>query len=1430
MKLEIENVLDNIQAIVYSIKVDENLNYELVYCNSQFEKTLGYKAQEFFNNKELLKNKIHPDDWNEFITNQNLIFENKEICKSIFRIKPKNSDSYLWIENKITPEFENGKISEFVGIASDITKFKNVDNIIKFDEDKLLDIYDNVPEILFHLAVEHKNDSLNFRFVEVNSSFYEATGLIVSQVLGKNVKEVIPQPSLDVVLTKYEESINTKSKVIWEEVSEYPSGIKYAEVQIKPYFNENNICTSILGIAFDRTKQKLIEIENTKLLNQLEEAQSISKIGSWELDLIKNELMWSKENYNIFEINPNKFVASYEAFLDLVHPEDRDFVNKAYINSVANKTPYNIEHRLLFPDGRIKYINEICETFYDELDKPIRSIGTTQDITKNKSILLNNELLQQQLEEAQSITKIGSWEYNIITEELIWSKETYILFEINQTEFSPSYDAFLALVHPEDRELVNNAFYESLKNKTSYNITQRLLYNDGRIKYIDGICEHFYNGNGDPIRSVGTNQDVTEQYLLKKELEETENKYTNLFETSPIGIFKSNRDGKILNVNSSFIKILGYESVDEILKLNMNDIYFEKEKRETVIKEHISKGFAEDIEVQFQRKDGLPIWVMMNGKIEYINNLPHEFNGFIIDITKRKNAEKEQKKLLSLVENSTDIIAISSLNGNLEYLNTYGKEILELQPHEVRSKNITFLFNNDHLIQFKNEMLTSIIQQGMWKGELHFTTYKSKNEIPIEMNAFLIRDMISNIPTSIAFICKNIINRVLRQNIIKESEHNLENIFEFAPIALVITSINDGIVIKANTKCLKMFEIERDEYYGKQTLIFYTSENDRQLLINKVLGGETVVNYELELQTFKKQKFTTLISIKKILIYNEEMLISSFIDISTLKKVESQLRENEAKFKGFLNSTPDAMIVVNKEGKIILANTQVTKMLGYTENELLYSSIEMLIPQRYHQNHSGNMNSFFASPKLREMGVGLELYAKLKNGYEIPVEISLNHFKIDEETVVICALRDITGRKYADKKMLEQAELLDKAKDAILTLSLNDEISFWNKGAEKIYGWKREESIGKNQLELLCHNTCFDIHEVAKQHTLNTGVWVGEIVHESKNGKEIVIESHWSLVKDIEGNPISFLVINTNVTEKKQLEKQMLRSQRIDSIGTLAGGIAHDLNNILSPIMMSIDLLQRKYNDEDGNKILEIISSGAKRASDLVKQVLSFARGVEGERTMTQLKHLVNEVEKIVKETFPKSITINTKVAKNLWSISADSTQIQQTLLNLCVNARDAMVNGGKITIEVENIYLDEQFTKVHQDVNTGPYIVLSVIDNGSGMPPEVIERIFEPFYTTKEFGKGTGLGLATVNSIVKSHGGVINVYSEIGKGTSFRVYLPAEESEQVLLERPKELLPYGNGELILVVDDESSILQITQSTLEIFGYQVLTTLKTVKR
>jgi PAS domain S-box-containing protein len=416
---------------------------------------------------------------------------------------------------------------------------------------------------------------------------------------------------------------------------------------------------------------------------------------------------------------------------------------------------------------------------------------------------------------------------------------------------------------------------------------------------------------------------------------------------------------------------------------------------------------------------------------------------------------------------------------------------------------------------------------------------------------------------------------------------------------------------------------------------------------------------------------------------------------------------------------------------------------------------------------------------------------------------------------------DVTERKRTEERLREQADIIERAQDAVIMRDFtSDLITVWNSGAERLYGWSAKEAIGRPMEELIFAESN-DRKALLKQ-LISSGEFHGEIKHRAKDGREVIVDSRATLIRNDDGTPRAVLGINTDITEKKKVEKHLLHTQRLESIGTLASGVAHDLNNILVPILMAVPILRNDPTPEESENFLNTIESSAARGADIVRQVLTFARGAAGDRVLLQPIYLLEEIAKIAKQTFPKTVRLRTSYAEDLRLVEGDPTQLHQVLLNLCLNARDAMPEGGTLSLTAENFDVDEQYATMTPGLKAGPHVLISVIDTGTGIAQDIVEKIFDPFFTTKETGKGTGLGLSSALGIVRSHAGVIKVYSA-ANGTTFRVFLPSAAGVFHADETKAQMdVPTGHGETILVVDDELAIREVAKVVLSKSGYKVL--------
>jgi PAS domain S-box-containing protein len=414
-------------------------------------------------------------------------------------------------------------------------------------------------------------------------------------------------------------------------------------------------------------------------------------------------------------------------------------------------------------------------------------------------------------------------------------------------------------------------------------------------------------------------------------------------------------------------------------------------------------------------------------------------------------------------------------------------------------------------------------------------------------------------------------------------------------------------------------------------------------------------------------------------------------------------------------------------------------------------------------------------------------------------------------------------RRHMLAKIREQAALIDKARDAIVVTDLTGQVTYANPRATQLYAFNAAEltlpAAGNDWLGM--DPAAF---AEARRVVLAQGEWSGELRQRGRDGTPFLVESRWTLIRDERGQPKELLLINTDITEKKRLEEQFLRAQRLEAVGALASGMAHDLNNVLSPVLMGVQLLKRKQSDEETQRMLEVMESHAHRGADMVKQVLLFSRGQTGDRTPLDVGELLHELERMLRQTFPRDLRVSVLAPADLWPVLGQPTQLHQVLLNLCVNARDAMPGGGELNLAADNVELAaDEAARLSPEAKPGRYVMLLVSDTGAGMTPEVQARLFEPFFSTKPAGQGTGLGLPTTALLVRQHGGFMVVKSELGVGTDIEVYLPACSVAPPAAKASTRSESATPGKLILVAGDDQAVCELLRQELTAAGYAVLT-------
>jgi PAS domain S-box-containing protein len=549
-----------------------------------------------------------------------------------------------------------------------------------------------------------------------------------------------------------------------------------------------------------------------------------------------------------------------------------------------------------------------------------------------------------------------------------------------------------------------------------------------------------------------------------------------------------------------------------------------------------------------------------------------------------------------------------------------------------------------------------------------------------------------------------------------------------------------------------------------------------------------------------------------------------FRDVSERRRIEEAVRQSEARKAAILESALDAVITIDHQGKIIEFNPAAERTFGYSAAEVMGQQMaDLFIPQSLRDRHHRGMAHYLATGEGPVLGKRIELPALRADGSEFPIELAIARISSDGPPMFTAYVRDITERIRAEEARSRLAAIVDSSEDAIIGKTLDGIITDWNPGAERLYGYSAKEIKGKHISMLVPYDRFGELPGIMERLRRGEPTHDFESVRVRKDGKQIEVSVRISPIKDGQGLIIGASTIARDISQTKQLEEQLRQAQKMKAVGQLAGGVAHDFNNLLTVISGYSELLLKGHHsgDTDRSLIEEIYKAGERAA--LTRQLMAFSRKQVNQPKVLDLNAIVGETEKMLGRLIGEDIKLTTTLAADLGAVKVDPGQVEQVIMNLAVNARDAMPKGGKLTLETVSVDLDENYAQSHLKVKPGRYAMLAVSDTGCGMDEATKARIFEPFFTTKGPGKGTGLGLATVYGIVKQSGGHIGVYSEPGRGTTFKVYLPVvQERISSGKSHPGLKAALQGTETVLLVEDEPAVRSLSRLALQMYGYKVL--------
>jgi PAS domain S-box-containing protein len=958
---------------------------------------------------------------------------------------------------------------------------------------------------------------------------------------------------------------------------------------------------------------------------------------------------------------------------------------------------------------------------------------------------------------------------------------------------------------------------------------------DGERRLLAWWCRVLKDETGNVTGALSAARDITDQKRAEDALRESEQRLESIVETTPAGITMLDRDGRITYANAAAEQILGLTRSDITARV-YNDPGWKitaadgtpfPDEQLPFVRVMQSNQPVHGVEHAIVHRDGRRAILSVNAApLRDAAGLPVGMVTTITDITEHMRTEEALRNSASMLNEMGRIAEIGGWEMDLitrQARWTKGTyDIVEIgygDPVPGPDEHVSY-YLPEHRPMVEGAMKRLIEEDIPLDFEAKLRTAKGHIKWCRALGKAGRKD---GVCIKVYGTFQNITERKQAEEALRESERRYQTLAEVSPVGIFRTDAQ-GQTTYVNPRWCQISGLSAAAALGQGWLRAVHPEDRAKLAQGWQVAAEAQRTSIAEYRFVHTDGTLAWVMGQAVPEKNQAGRIIGYVgtitDITERRQAEAALKQEQTLFNSLVSTIPDHIYFKDRQSRFVRINASMAQHFGLRDpaEAVGKTDFDMFSEEHARQAYEDEQRILATGEPI----IGLEEKETWPDGHI--TWVSTTKVPRRDATGNIIGLvgisRDITERKQAAERIREQAALLDQANDAIYVTTLDCTILYWNRAAEQIYGWSAAEAVGRKTSEFVSAGDPKGGDLLAA--VIQKEDWSGERQQMTKAGGRVEVMSRLTLLRDDQGQPRSILVINTDITAKKELEARFLRAQRLESIGALASGIAHDLNNVLAPIIMGAPLLRDSAKDETARSLLGLIEASAQRGADIVRQVLTFARGTEGQRVSLQPEYLVRDVARLINETFPKNIQVEDESTAGVWPVEVDATQLQQALMNLCINARDAMPDGGKLTLAVANTTVDKALAAKSLGGKPGPHVCLRVTDTGTGIPPEIAERIFEPFFTTKGLGKGTGLGLSTVRGIARSHGGFVRLDSEVGQGTTFELYLPALPSALALAPPGSEPpWPHGAGERVLLVDDEAAVREVARQALKEFGYQV---------
>ena len=1121
------------------------------------------------------------------------------------------------IEVSVTANLIRAPDGRAIGVSAimrDIRDRRSADAALRASEGRLRRFIADAPAAIAMLDRE-------MRYVAASQRWATEYGLELDNLIGRSHYDAHPE------LPEHYGAVHRRAlagEVVRADEDPFPKADgtpRWVRWEVRPWHEADSSIGGIIIMSEDVTPKVQAMRELRESREDLNRAQSIAHIGSWRLDVVRNELTWSEENYRIFGV-PQGTHLTYQTFLSAVHPDDRDDVDRCW-SAALGGAPYDIEHRIVVA-GATRWVRERAGLEFDRDGKLLGGFGTTEDITEKRNAEAALRESEQQLRFAMAGAHAAAWQWNVVTGEQVWSPEGYALHGRDPALGPPSYEDWLACLHPDDRLPLDVVMREAVEQRTrDFRTEYRVVLASGEVRWLAALGNVEFLDNGQPARMFGINLDITERKRAAEQMAAAKQRLDAHIDNSPLAVIEFDPEFRIVRWSLEAERMFGWSSPEVI-----------------------------------GRAIGELRWV-------------HE-----------DDAEVVQAVTLAMVDGR--------------------------KPRNV-------------------------------------TTNRNYNK--------------------------------------------------------------DGATLYCEWYNSAIYDAQ-----GRLTSIF-----------------------------------------------------SQVLDITVRKKAEEALRNSEARLAALIHSAMDGIISVDAAQRIRLFNPAAERLFGYTAQQMLGEPLTRLLPPRYRDSHTDHLRSFaMTGATALRMGTLGEVAGLKSSGEEFPMEGSISRTELAGELVLTAMVRDVTERKRAEAAIRESEERLRLSTEAggigTFTIELPSNEMRYSPEAAAMFGGGDE--LTGNLAEALARVHRDDIAEVQRQLDA-----VLEANGPDKLGLEFRLvrggEVRWMMwngrvdFADTAGRrtPQRILGVCVDTTERRQALEELARakselerrvaertaalqdemrqrqaaqaalahSQRLEALGRLAGGLTHDFNNTLAAVSAQLEMAELRVQDVIARDCLHKALDAVELGASLNRRLLTFARRGSGTRQIIDTADRIATLIGLLRRTLGGAVTVDTWIANGVWRTRLDPGELESAVINLVINARDAMPDGGTLTIAVENVTLEANRIGADATRRSGEFVKLTVSDNGTGMTAEVLQRAGEPFVTTKGAAKGTGLGLSSVREFVRGADGFMTIDSVLGVGTAVSLYLKRESGtgEEPRREVAKDV-PLGDGELVLLVEDDERVLEATHAMLEGLGYSVV--------